>query len=887
METLVNNVSEAAAAFILNLESPHATLEQAGGKGASLARMAAAGLPVPGGFHVSTAAYRRYVEENHLRDKILSAVAHATTPTAIAQASGQIQSLIENGTMPNDIAAIIRQHYEDLGADTPLAVRSSATAEDLPDASFAGQLETFLNVRGADAVLDAVKRCWASLWTARAIDYRRRQAIPSQDIGIAVIVQQLVPAQVAGVAFTANPVTGARDELMINAAWGLGEAIVSGRVTPDTIVINKQTGAITSQQIANKEIMTVRSLEGTREEPVPLDKRQQAALEPEQAAELARLAVQIEHLYGQPMDLEWAMSDGQIFIVQARPVTALPEAKPPLDWKLPREGRKYWRTSVAELLPDPLSPLFATLALPLWNHALQDVTESLGIQFMKRVTLTTIHGYVYYDFALTGWQTARLIVTLPFLIPRLVRIRREAQARWAEGSRPSYKSVASTWAARDLTAIPAVELLAGTQEIVSAAANYYVSIQLVLGMVNLSESSFTGVYRLLKRQTDPPAPTFLLGFDSEPIRAEKSLYDLAMWARQHGELAAYLARTSGKEIAAACESQSPPIADQQSWREFSALLADHLRHFGHAVYDLDFSKSIPAEAPASLVETIKYFLAGRGRNPYERQASAAAARAQATDSLFARLGSLRLRLFQRVLRWAQSWTPAREDAIADVGLGWPVLRRILREVGRRLVAAGAIAHCDEIFWLKWEELQNAAQALDAGRPVENYSRAITERRNTWKQAKSVTPPVALPVKGGRRLFGLDVTRWMPARSSQSVDGIIKGFGASPGKVTGPACVIHGPEEFEQMKPGDILVAQITTPAWTPLFAMASAIVTDVGGPLSHSSIVAREYGVPAVLGTGVATHRIHPGQNITVDGTTGTVTSLDRSRDPDWTGEGT
>ena len=869
--------SPQASPFILNLDSPLATLERVGGKGASLARMVAAGLPVPPGFHITTDAYRRYVDENHLGDGILSAVvqAQANDPATLDRASEQIQSLIGKGTMPGDIAAMIRQWYGELGADAAVAVRSSATAEDLPGMSFAGQMETYLNVRGSDEVIHAVKRCWASLWTGRAISYRQRQGIRPEDVSIAVVVQQLVAAQVAGVVFTANPVTGARDELVINAAWGLGEAIVSGRVTPDTIIIKKQTGAIASQEIASKEVMTVRSPEGTSEEPVPAGKRQRAALEPTQAAELARLGMKIEELYGQAMDIEWAMCDEQIFIVQARPVTALAESRTTLEWKAPREGRQYWRSSVAELLPDPLSPLFATLALPLWNQALHDLTESLRINFLrgKDFALMTIHQYAYYDFAVTGWQTVRLLVALPVLIPRLVRIRRGAQARWADETRPRYANVADKWMGRDLTTAPAVELLAGAREIVGAAANYYVSIQLVLGSVNLSEATFTNVYnRFLKREGDPPALTFLLGFDSAPIRAEKSLYDLAMWAHQHGELTEYLTRTSGKDIAAAYLSQSSPIADAGTWREFTGRLAEHLNHFGHAVYDLDFAKSLPAEDPASLLETLKYFIAGQGRDPYERQAAAGAAREQATESLLARLRGLRRRFFRRALRWAQRWAPLREDALADVGLGWPMLRRMLREVGCRMAAAGAIAECHEVFWLKWEEAEEAAGALDAGQPVKDYRRTLDERRETWRRAHDVTPPVALPIKGGGRLFGLDVSRWMPARSGQTASNIIRGIGASPGRVTGAACVIHGPEEFDQMKPGDILVAKITTPAWTPLFALASGIVTDVGGPLSHSSIVAREYGVPAVLGTGVATHLIRSGQHITVDGNGGVVT---------------
>ena len=865
---------QASPLILLNLDSPQATLEQVGGKGASLARMAAAGLPVPGGFHITTAAYRRYVDENHLGDKILSAVAQADTASTIDRASEQIQSLIREGTIPNDIAASIRQRYEDLGADTPVAVRSSATAEDLPDASFAGQLETYLNVRGGDEVIDAVKRCWASLWTGRAIGYRQRQGIRSEDISMAVIVQQLVPAQVAGVAFTANPVTGARDELMINAAWGLGEAIVSGRVTPDTIVINKQTGAITSQQIANKEIMTVRSPEGTCEEPVPADKRQRAALELGQAAELARLGVQIEQLYGQAMDIEWALRNGQIFILQARPITALPQARVTLDWKVPHAHGRYFRMSVAEILPEPLSPLFATFALPAWNDAMRQLIMARGIGFPPAsIRLITVHDYVYYQMAMTLGQTVRFLLGLPFRLRGMVKLTRSAYAGWAEETRPRFAAVTREWTARDLGATPARELLAGVQQLVDAAASYYVSIQLVLGVANISEPAFNTVYnRLLRRKSDPPALTFLLGFDSMPIRAEKSLYDLAMWARGQAGLTEYLAQTTAKDIALALASPSCPIADASTWREFVVRFTAHLDHFGHAVYDLDFAKSVPADAPQSQLETLKYFVAGQGRNPYERQAAGAEAREQAAAAQLARLGGLRLRLFRRVLGFAQRWAPRREDALADVGLGWPVLRRMLREIGRRMVAAGAIGDLGEVFWFTREELEAAASSLDAGQPTGDHRPRIAARRETWQSERATTPPVALPIRGGARFFGMDVSRWMPARSSQTSGNTIKGFGASPGCVTAPACVIHGPEEFDRMQPNDVLVAKITTPAWTPLFAMASGIVTDVGGALSHSSIVAREYGVPAVLGTGVATQRIQSGQNITVDGNSGVVT---------------
>jgi pyruvate,water dikinase len=517
--------------------------------------------------------------------------------------------------------------------------------------------------------------------------------------------------------------------------------------------------------------------------------------------------------------------------------------------------------------------LFATLALPLWNEETQKLLAQVLDLGGDGFPLLTIHGYVYYGVELSAGQTVWFFSTMMVRWRRMARFLRMARTRWAEEARPHYAQVTAEWTARDLAAMPTLELLAGARRIVEAAASYYLSVQAILAIVNLSEAIFTNVYnRLIKRRSDPPALTFLLGFDSAPILAEKSLYDLAMWSRGQDELAGYLARTSGKEIAAACEAQTAPIAGGESWGEFTRRLGEHLNRFGHAVYDLDFAKSLPAEAPASLLDTLKYFVAGLGRSPYERQATAVTAREQAAASLLARLRGLRLRLFRSALGWAQRSAPLREDSLADVGLGWPVLRRILREFGRRMVAAGAIAERDEVFWLQWEEVEAAARLLDAGQPTEDYRSVIAERRETWQREHSVTPPVALPLKGGSRVLGIDFASWMPAQSNQAAGNTIKGIGASPGRVSGTARVIHGAEEFDRMKPGDILVAKITTPAWTPLFALASGIVTDVGGPLSHSSIVAREYGVPAVLGSGVATSRIHSGQQITVDGNAGVVT---------------
>lgn len=868
--------------LVLPLNAAQATLEHVGGKGASLARMARAGLPVPAGFHITTTAYGDFVTANTLQDTILAAAATATpdNPASLETASTHITQLFIQGTIPSEIADAIRQAYAHLEeSNVAVAVRSSATAEDLPDMSFAGQQETYLNMRGETMVLDAVKRCWASLWTARAIGYRARHGIAPADVSLAVVIQKLVPADAAGILFTANPVTGTRDQVMINAAWGLGEAIVGGQVTPDSIVVDKTSGNIVTQDVSDKQIMTVRTAQGTHEEPVPTNQRTIAVLSASQAKELTRIGTQIEQLYGRPMDIEWAMHNGQFFIVQARPITALPDApaqtvQTTITWNTPHPKGSYVRGSVIELLPDPLSPLFETLGLPAWNQEM--------ISFMREGHLpspsndnwlVTINDYCYYNVTYTTAENIQMLMAVPRLIPAMDHFFRTARRRW-EQTRFVYTRIVQRWEARELSTSTATELFNGTRELTATAAHYYLTIQSgILPVAYMSEAFFTLVYdKLFKQRNDPPALAFLLGYDSAPIQAEKSLYDLAQWARTQEGLATVLGTISGKQFNNAYQTMQLAGVDETLWKAFCQRFAEHLARFGHTISDLDFAKSMLVDDPASLLETLKFFLSGTAPDPYARQALSTAKREQAMWTLKSRLHGLRLSLFWRLLRLAQRFAPLREDALADVGLGWPILRCMLREIGQRLVTANAITSADDIFWLRADEVQAVASALDSRRAIENYQAKVSKRRATWEQERRVTPPASLPLKAAARFLGFDYRSFLPAHTDQQEGDVIKGIGASPGHVTGAASVISGPDEFGQMRPGDILVAKITTPAWTPLFALAAGVITDVGGPLSHSSIVAREYHIPAVLGTGVATDRLHSGQRVTVDGDAGTVT---------------
>ncbi|HET6760334.1 MAG TPA: PEP/pyruvate-binding domain-containing protein, partial [Propionibacteriaceae bacterium] len=526
-------------------------IEQAGGKGANLGELTRADLPVPPGFVIITDAYRSYVAEHQLADKIAALATATDDPAGYDNASGQIRALF-SAEVSHTLRAEIAAAYTGLGADVPVAVRSSATAEDLPEASFAGQQDSYLNVHGMEDLLTAVRDCWASLWTARAMAYRARQGIDPATVSLAVVVQQLVDAEAAGVMFTANPSNGRRDEAVISAAWGLGESVVSGSVDTDNIVVGKPDGTVISTEIADKAVMTVRAEQRTHEQPVPAEQRKQPVLSESDAAELAAYGTRIENHYGAPQDIEWARADGQFFFVQSRPITALPEAEGPVptDWTVSEPTAMYVRASIVEQLPDPLSPLFADIIDGAVTRSLNSVfRELLGGEDLIReddVGLPTVNGYAYYRYSRSGmwrmmWKSPKAM--------RAVLSGGTLQERWRNYSHPKYRRIVSDWTAHDLSQMTTEQLLGGVEELVEAGAEYYTSVQTIIPAAASSEVVFTRFYdAVVRTKEDPPAQVFVLGFDSVPIRAEKSLYDLAGWSRDHSELAESLRTLSPQQF---------------------------------------------------------------------------------------------------------------------------------------------------------------------------------------------------------------------------------------------------------------------------------------------------------------------------------------------------
>ena len=849
--------------YTLPLLHKQATLEMVGGKGMSLSKLLTAGIPVPEGFHVTTTSYKIFVEKNHIQphiNKLLDGIDSNNT-SQLENVSAQIGMLFHNGEMPQEVSDAIKTAYAGLG-NIAVAVRSSATAEDLPDASFAGQQETYLNIQGENEVLDAVKRCWASLWTACAIAYRVKNGIKQEIVALAVVVQKLVFSDASGVMFTLNPINGRRSAMIVNAAWGLGESVVSSLVTPDTIVVDKNAERIVSYEAANKEIMTVRTSDGTEEIPTPEQLRKKHALTRNQVMRLTQLGEKIEKYYEMPMDVEWALEKDKLYIVQARPITVLPP-----EWTLPEKDVIYTKGSLAEHLPNPVTPLFATLGLEIVNRASALLWIDMFGKSAKKLlpengAYTIINGYVYLSH-----NSKPLLIAVKSLSPRsLRRALTNSVARW-ETARKEFEDVIKQWEEKPMHMLNAHQIMEGIQTVFYGACIYFTRIQLTLPAASISETLFTKFFQGAARRAGiTDTSVLLLGFDTIALQSEKNLWDLSEWAKQSNTLGFYLKSNPAAKIAEDFKSSILPAeVSQEVWMEWKSRINAYFKEFGCTAYEFDFAYATPQEMLTPTFESIKAFLEEKGENPYSRQIAFEKRRKQAENEILQQIGGHRKKLFLKLLHWAQNTAPMRENAIYLMGMGHPLIRRMLQEISERLLTGGAISHLDDIYWLTKTELETLITQLEKNIPLSNLSEAIPARQAEHDTFRGYVSPSQLPEKNKKAVSHA---------TQRQKDGkiVLTGIGTSPGVVTAPACVLNSPADFEKFQPGSILIAVTTTPAWTQLFASASAIVTDIGGPLSHSSIVAREYGIPAVMATHTATRTIQNGQMITVDGATGEVT---------------
>lgn len=856
-----------------------------GGKAANLGVLTRAGFPVPPGVCVTAVAYSATVGAA-LEDVVADLAVTKPDDTArLRQLAARARARVLEARVPDDVAEVVRGT-----ATGPVAVRSSATAEDLPSLSFAGQQDSFLNMVGEDAVLEAVRRCWASLWSDRAVTYRAAHGIDHGAVRLAVVVQQMVPARVAGVLFTANPVTGRRGEAVVDASPGLGEAVASGAVNPDHFAVDLQSGMVLNQRLGDRRVVVQAVPDGGVEHVARASAAHEApCLTLEQLRSLVRLGAEVEQLFGAPQDIEWAVDEGdRVWLTQSRPITTLfpvPEG---------RGGfRAFFNFSVAQGVYRPLTPMgiagiraLSTSVARLWRIPVSD-------PLVGAPALTVAAGRVFLDvtpalrselgravvprlldvmearsavvlrslaedprFALQSSSRAR---TLRRLAAVLVRHRVPVRLVWAIADPPRAHRTAQAvgtalreraWAAPDATPgerLDHVERLL-TREFAPLA----------LHLLPPAAGGFAALglaVRLLGEDLHPgELPVVLRSLpDNVTTSMDLALWKLATQVRADPDSKTVFDSTRPEELAQRFRRGGLPSALQRGLGAFLAKYGDR------AVAEIDLGLPRWSEDPTYLLGVLATYL--RLNDP-----------AAAPDAVFARGQREAEAKVEELVRRRPGWRGQvvrfalnRSRALAgmrelpkfyltSVLAG---VRHELLTVGEQLAGRALLSRADDVFFLTVHEVRSALEGADlrtqVAERVAEYERELPRRHLPRVVLSDGTEPEAT------------------ASTATVPSGALLGAPASAGTVTATAVVLLEPDSAA-FEPGAILVCPSTDPGWTPLFLTAGGLVMEMGGANSHGAVVAREYGIPAVVGVPDATERIVTGDTVTVDGVAGTVT---------------
>ena len=846
-------------------------LPAVGAKSLNLARMLRAGFPVPPGFSITSAAYRAHIEENGLGSAIDRAVRVLDGAEADRRrhALGELRRAIAAAPLPVRVEEALRAEHRVLApgspAAVPLAVRSSASAEDLPGSSFAGQHDTFLGVEGLAACGEKVRECWASLWTERAFEYRARRGIDHLSVDMGVVVQRLVAADFAGVLFTVDPKTGRRDRCVIESVEGLGDALVSGRAAPERIVVSRPRPALLRRSGSASQ------------------RRMDAAM----ALDLARLALEAEEHLGGPLDIEWAIRGEETWLLQARPVTGVAAQEP-------AGIRHVWsNANTGEVMPDVVTPMTWSALEPVVRALLGRFLRPLGFDLEAQPLFGLVAGRLYAhlnsvlafsrlipgmgDEAMTQFFGGRhdLLAKLGEIDlgrEEMTRLRFRPLLLAIRLPQLTFRYFALT-PARARSVLERVRAEVDAETVMPlgelAAPELVARIRSSIERQALDGRMFDcfGLSLLSTALLGRGARTWMgdeglalvslaqggLG-NNDMARAGIDLSRLARRVREDG-IEAAIEAASGIDELRARAAGSPAIA------RFLAAWDLYLRDHGHHCRgELELANPRWAETPDEVLRHLRACLKAPAGSDFLMRYSkveegSAAAGAEAIRKL---RGPLRRRILRFLLKKSRGTAPLRENLKNQLVRKFAAIRRMALELGERLAAAGVLEHASDVFFLELNEAEEAARG--AGNAAILRERVLARRAEHERNQALSPPPVV-------------IAPYDPAAEAEQpgpADSLLTGLGIVPGIVRGPArVVLH--ETDDRVLPGEVLVAPYTDPGWTPYFLNAAAIVVDLGGMLSHGSIIAREFGIPAVVNVGPATRIIRTGQLVEVDGARGTV----------------
>ncbi|MEU1479195.1 rifamycin-inactivating phosphotransferase [Streptomyces sp. NPDC005760] len=860
--------------YVLDLqEIDESRIAVVGGKGAHLGSLSRIeGVRVPGGFCVTTEAFQRVVAQTPSIGRQLDelSLVGPDDQEAIRTLSARIRRAVEAIAVPDDIAAAITGALARSGEQIPYAVRSSATAEDLPTASFAGQQDTYLNVVGAAAVLQHISRCWASLFTERAVTYRRRNGIDHRTVHMAVVVQRMVFPQAAGILFTADPVTGNRTVTTVDAGFGLGEALVSGLVNPD--VFKVRHGEIVARTISAKR-RAVRALPGggTQEVAVDAQEQEQPSLTDAQAVRLARLGRRIEAHFGRPQDIEWCLVGDDFHIVQSRPITTLF----PVPERDDEENHVYVSTGHQQMMTDPMKPL----GLSMWRLTAMVPMHEAGGRLFVEVTqrlATPASRAALLDLMGKGDPLVRdaleTVLEREDFVPSLP----DAPAAGPPAGGPP----------APIETDPAIvtELIERSRASV-AALERGIEAKTGPALFDFLKEAFEEHKRVL---TDPlnfkaimagMEATWWLNDKLEEWLGEKNaadtltlsapgnitsemglaLLDVADAIRPHPEVVGFLESVED-------DGFLDDLAKLPGGTEARDAIESYLDQYGmRCVGEIDITRPRWSERPGTIVpvilDNVRNFEPGAARRRFEQGRQAAQQKEQEVLSRLRALpdGERKAAETKAMIDRVRTFIGYREYPKYSIISRYFVYKQALMAEADRLVHAGVLAGREDVFYLTFQEFR------DVVRTGQVDLRLVQERKDAFRSYEALTPPRVL-TSDGEALSGA-------YRRDDVPDGALVGLPVSTGTVEGRARVILDMADAD-LEAGDILVTPFTDPSWSPLFVAVAGLVTEVGGLMTHGAVIAREYGLPAVVGVEQATRRIRDGQRIRVHGTDGYVEIL-------------
>ncbi|AKA68075.1 PEP/pyruvate-binding domain-containing protein [Clostridium scatologenes] len=797
-----------------------------GGKGANLGEMIKAGINVPEGFCITSKAYFSYIGENNIHTKIEELLKKAyKNEDKLDIYAGKIEEIIIQGKISESMKHEIIEYYTRLGKNIRVAVRSSATTEDLLEASFAGQQETFLNVYKIEDVFDKIKRCWASLWTTRAIKYRQQMGFDKEKISIAIVVQIMIEGQISGVLFTVNPTTNSKNEIMINSAYGLGEGVVSGTVTPDTYICLKNKSKVLKKYKGSKEISIVydnvkgiKSIENSKE------KRDAFTLNENYIKKLVSTGIDIEKYYGFPQDIEWTIKNDNLYILQARAITTLKHSATKIAKNTINNFIEY-----CPVVPYPLD--FQPLLIMGEEKA--NVFKKIGMKMESELDMKDDGEFVIKESKL---KPTIKILKIPFIFKKFMNEKNNITETEKFNKNMLLRiqklenKKLSNCTLQEL-GILLQDIMKIIHEIGYVRFRYSIFPQVILGKII--------EHKLKKIDKSLTEYDLLSGLKYKTWLVNEELKELSQNAKDNRDIHEFInndiSDKDEKIIMNELKEKWPGYYEQvkrflkkNGWKSSMSYIPFSTKSWNEDLRGFLFIIKVMMQSEKNKFDTDKY------RNIEEK--------------IIEKFGKYKSERFLKQIGVYRYNHVKREESLYMIETCYGLSRGIVKEILIRI--PNVLESEKDILYLTLDEV---------------YSVCKMPKNNIQELKKKIC------IRKRARIKNMALWNNCEFIDEKLDCKILKGLSGSKGRISGKACIVNSVKEFNKLKKGDILVCKFTDPVWTPLFSIAKAVVTDSGGPLSHSAIVAREYGIPAVLGVGNATVLLKDGDEIVVDGDKGEV----------------